>query len=111
MRNRRPRLPSDFDRRFFSAAAPGLVAPGYLRGNEDVVVLNAPSVPRLALRLPAVAAPWCRVARRHRQDVHLQTNLDTLIVNSDEQLLMLLWRACTPGDPHDVTAIEVVAMN
>ena len=53
-KTRKPMLPLDFDRRFFNAAAPGLVAPGYLRGDEDVVVLNATSVPRLAFRLPGV---------------------------------------------------------
>src|SRR5262249_4522835 len=45
-KTRKPMLPVDFDRRFFNAAAPGLVATGYLLGDEDVVVLNATSVPR-----------------------------------------------------------------
>jgi len=35
---RKPLLPEDFDRRFFNAASPGLVAPGYLKGNEKVVI-------------------------------------------------------------------------
>jgi hypothetical protein len=35
--------------------------------------------------------------------------LDTVIVNTDEQRVFLLWRAyaITAGGPHDVTAIEV----
>jgi hypothetical protein len=105
---RKPMLPADFDRRFFNAAAPGLVAPGYLRGDEEVVALNTTPVPRLAFRLPGVAPPQCRVVMRGR-DTRLQTNLDTVIVNTDEQLLILLWRAYTlaAGGPHDVTVIEV----
>jgi hypothetical protein len=104
---RKPKLPADFDRRFFNAAAPGLVAPGYLRGDEEVVLLNTTSIPRLSFRLPGVPTPRCTVGLRNRPDTQLQTNLDTLIVNSDEQELILIWRACTlSGDgPHDVTAI------
>ena len=112
-KTRKPMLPLDFDRRFFNAAAPGLVAPGYLHGNEEVVVLNTTSVPRLAFRLPAVPPPLCRVVLRGGREVQLQTNLDTVIVNTDDLLLMLLWRAFTlvGGGPHDVTAIEVGSTN
>jgi hypothetical protein len=110
-RDRKPLLPADFDRRFFNAAAPGLVAPGYLRGDEEVILLNATPVPRLAFRLPAVSPPRCRVVLRGGQEIPLQTNLDTVIVNTDEQRLILLWRAyaMTGGGPHDVAAIEVTA--
>ena len=34
---RAPLLPRDFSKRFLNAAAPGLVAPGYLRGDETVI--------------------------------------------------------------------------
>jgi len=108
-KTRKPFLPVDFDRRFFNAAAPGLVAPGYLRGDEEVVLLNATSVPRLAFRLPAIPPPRCRVVLRGKSDMPLQPNLDTVIVNTDEERLILLWRAFAPvaGGPHDVVAIEV----
>ena len=112
-KGRKPLLPVDFDRRFFTAAAPGLVAPGYLRGNEPVVVLNVTSEPRVAFRLPSVAPPLCRVVVRGRPDTELATNLDTIIVNADDQQLILLWRAyaLAAGGPHDVTAVEVVTTN
>jgi hypothetical protein len=108
-KTRKPMLPIDFDRRFFSAAAPGLIAQGYLRGDEEVVLLNVTAVPRLALRLPAVSPPQCRVTLRGRRDVHLQTSLDTLVVDADTGQLTLLWRAYTllSNGPHDVTAIAV----
>jgi hypothetical protein len=108
-KTRKPMLPVDFDRRFFNAAAPGLVASGYLRGDEEVVVLNTTSVPRLAFRLPEVPPPNCRVVLRGDKDVPLPTKLDTVIVNTDERRLFLLWRAYThvAGGPHDVTAIAV----
>jgi hypothetical protein len=110
---RKPMLPVDFDRRFFTAAAPGLVAPGFLRGDEEVVLLNVTPVPRLSIRLPAVYPPVCRVVLRGNRDTQLRTNLDTVIVNADEQQLILLWRAyaLAAGGPHDVTAIKVAAPN
>ncbi len=112
-RDRKPLLPLDFDRRFFNAAPSGLVAPGYLRGDEDVVVLNTTTAPRLAFHLPAVPPPRCLVALRGRPDTHLQTQLDTVIVNTDEQQLTLIWRACAPaaGGPHDAIAIAVTPGN
>jgi hypothetical protein len=63
----------------------------------------------LALRLPGVPPPRCRVVLRGRRDIHLQTSLDTVIVNTDEAQLILLWRAyaLTAGGPHDVVAIEI----
>jgi hypothetical protein len=107
-KTRKPMLPVDFDRRFFNAAAPGLVAPGYLRGNEEVVLLNTTTEPRVAFRLPNIPAPRCRVAVRGKPDVELSTNLDTVIVNADAQQVILMWRAVTEGGPHDVKAFRVV---
>ena len=106
-RSRKPMLPSDFDHRFFNAAAPGLVAPGYLRGDEDVVVLNAAPVPRLEFRLPGVPPPQCRVALRNSRETTLSTHLDTVILDTDAQRLIMLWRAFAAGGPHDVSAIEI----
>lgn len=106
-RTRKPLLPIDFDRRFFNAAAPGLVAPGYLRGDEEVIVLNTTSVPRVVFRLPGVPPPRCRVVLNDHPDMQLQTNLDTVIVNTDEKQLILLWRAYALGGPHDIRDIAV----
>jgi hypothetical protein len=108
-KTRKPLLPVDFDRRFFNAAAPGLVAPGYLRGDEEVVVLNAAPVPRVAFRLPGVPPPQCRIVLRDGQETTLSTDLDTVIVDTDDQQLIMLWRgyALNGGGPHDVTAIEI----
>jgi len=110
---RKPMLPADFDRRFFNAAAPGLTAPGYLHGDEDVIVLNASPLARLEFRLPAVPPPVCRVALRGQDVIELPTNLDTVIVNTDEQRLFLFWRAYTPvgAGPHDVLAVSAAMGN
>jgi len=108
-KERKPLLPKDFDRRFFNAASPGLIAPGYLKGDEPVVVINASSEGRVAFNLPGIPAPQCKVQLRGSQSVTLQTQLDTVIINMDERLLFLIWRAYTPvrNGPHDVVSIDI----
>jgi hypothetical protein len=73
--------------------------------------VNVTSAARLAFRLPAVSPPVCSVVLRGHQDIQVSTNLDTVIVNSDERQVILIWRgyAAAAGGPHDVTAIDVHA--
>lgn len=111
--NRAPLLPTDFDPRFFNAASPGLIAPEYLKGNESVSVEHATPGGRLAFTLPGVPAPQIHIQLRGREDVHLPTNLDTVIINTDENLLLMLWRTnlVLRSGPHDVVAIRVSTTN
>ncbi|MBP86835.1 MAG: hypothetical protein CMJ64_08970 [Planctomycetaceae bacterium] len=110
-KERAPLLPEDFDLRFFNAASPGLIAPEYLKGNESVLIENASPRGTLSFDLPGVQPPKIRVQLRGREDAHLQTNLDTVIINTDEDLLLMLWRTnlVLRHGPHDVVAIEVTA--
>ena len=110
-KSRAPLLPNDFDRRHLNAASPGLVASGYLRGDEAVVAVGVrPSGQALSFSLPGVGPPRVRahlVTGALPTDVAM--NLDTIIVNADEQRVLLLWRghlALRTG-PHDVRAIEI----
>jgi hypothetical protein len=106
---RKPLLPKDFDRRFFNAASSGLVSTGYLRGNEDVAVVNAAAVSPLRFKLPNGPPPACRVRLRGGKTVLLRTNLDTLIVNTDAMSVLMFWRAHIPlpTGPQDVIGIDV----
>ncbi len=108
-KTRKPLLPEDFDRRFFNAASPGLIAPGYLRGDEDVMIVNASPVPKLKFKLPGIPPPVCKVRLRNGRTEILRTNLDTVIINTDEMLVFLIWRNYmhVPSGPHDVASIEV----
>lgn len=108
-KTRKPLLPTDFDRRFFNAASPGLIAPGYLRGDEVVTIINATPNGRISFNLPGFTPPTCTVELRGRKKVILQTQLDTVIINTDENLVFLLWRAhmVVRNGPHDVLAIEI----
>jgi hypothetical protein len=111
MKDRMPLLPTDFDRRFFNAASPGLIAPGYLKGDEPIWIENASPRGTLSFNLPGVSPPQCRVQLVGRRDVQVQTNLDTVIINTDEDLLLLIWRGhlAVRNGPHDVVSIQIQA--
>lgn len=106
---RKPLLPRDFDRRFFNSASPGLIAPGYLRGDESVVVIGTNPQGRVAFDLPGVAPPECIVEVRGRRRISMLTVLDTVVVDMDELRLSLTWRAHVPvrNGPHDILRVAV----
>ena len=108
-KERKPRLPHDFDRRFFNAASAGLIGQGYLRGDEGVMIVNVSPIPKLKFNLPGGPPPVCEVRLRGGRDTTLNTNLDTVIINSDEMLVFLLWRAfvTVKNGPFDVTEVNV----
>ena len=108
---RSPLLPTDFNRRFFSAAAPGLTAAGYFQGDETVSVENASARGTLTFHLPGTPPPVCRVQLPQRPDAVVETHLDTVIIDTDEHLLMVVWRGnlVLPGGPHDVSEIQIQA--
>jgi hypothetical protein len=111
MENRMPLLPLDFDRRFFNAASPGLIAPGYLKGDEPVSIEGVSPRGKIAFNLPGLAPPECRVQLTGRRDVLVETKLDTVIINTDEDILLLIWRGhlSVRNGPHDVVSIQIQA--
>jgi hypothetical protein len=108
-KDRMPLLPKNFDRRFFNAASPGLMAPGYLRGDEPVLVENASPHGRLSFRLPGISPPRCRVELAMREDAELELRLDTVLVDADADRVHLLYRAhvALRDGPHDVRTIAL----
>jgi hypothetical protein len=109
MEQRMPLLPKDFDRRFFNAAPEDQIVSRYLKGNESVEIMNASPIGKIGFNLPDVPPPRCRVAVRNQDVQELQSLLDTLIINTDENLLFLIWRAnlVLRNGPHDVVSIEI----
>jgi hypothetical protein len=61
--------------------------------------------------LPALPSPQCLVQVAGRQDQSLQTQLDTVIINTDEMRLFLIWRThlVLRSGPHDVRSIKIWA--
>jgi|ERR1043166_4402446 hypothetical protein len=106
---RMPALPKDFDFRYFNGASSGLTVSGFLRGDEPVLVENASSERRLHFRLPGVPPPRLQVELRGGTTRPVQTVMDTVIVNTDERLLLLIWRGRLQlrRGPEDVVAMKV----
>lgn len=95
-RTRAPILPADFDPRFFNAAAPGLVADGYLEGGERVKLANLTPDGRLSCTLPRCRFDLAvRIAGRSERPA---LNLETVLLEPDDERLSLLWRAAVPCD-------------
>jgi hypothetical protein len=110
-KERAPLLPRNFDRAHLNAAAPGLTARGYLRGDEAVVVTGMSPQGALRFTLPAVPPPWLRVVMTGNREQVVATNLDTVVLEPDERRVLLLWRACLPlaTGPHDVKVLELAS--
>ena len=105
--DRAPLLPVDFDRRFFNAAAPGLVAPAYLRGDEPVLVRGATKEGTASFSLPGVPPPRVRLEPRQGPDVEIAAVLDTVVVDADARRVHLHWRghAVAKDGPHGVRTL------
>jgi len=108
-KERAPLLPTDFDRRFFQAAAPGLVATGYLQGNEQVVASGVTLAGGLSFSLPGVAPPRVAVEHAGREDVTVPTCLDTVVVDAEAEKVLLTWRCnLVVREPTAVKTIRVL---
>ena len=108
-KTRSPLLPEDFDRRFYNAAPLDQVAPGYLRGDEPVVIVNAVPEGRLSFSLPGQPPPPCTITMQDRAVHTPPARLDTVILDPDNGQVRLIWRAhmLVEGGPHRVRAIQV----
>ncbi len=89
---RAPFYAEDFDWTYFQAAPLDQQLPGYLRGDEDILLQNLhPSAQVLSARLPGLRI------RAFVNDVHgrfreVRMNLDTLFLDPDASTLFLTWR-------------------
>jgi hypothetical protein len=106
-RTRKPLLPQDFDRRFFNAAAPGLVSQAPLRGDEEVVVVGCSAQQRVAFRLPYPQPPQCQAEMVGGRWVDVALKLDTVTVDMDLGVVTMLWRGAQPSRNglHDVRSV------
>lgn len=95
-----PWFPEDMDWSLFNAAPAALQRPGYLQGDETLVMENLhPSVARYRCQLPALRSR-CFINAGDSFKVadfkEISLNLDTLWVDGDEELLVLVWRGVVP---------------
>lgn len=99
---RAPYLPEDFDSRFFNSAHPDLICDGFLQGGEPIQVVGATPRGRLKFRLPI-----CDFDVKVRIAGRVETpplDLETVLIEPEEDRLSLVWRAAVPCDK---TALKV----
>jgi hypothetical protein len=104
-RSRAPLLPHDFDERFFNAAHPDLIVPGYLTGGEAVTVRNAGLGPRLSFRLPR--RRLSTIVLHKTSTLTAEPRLDTVWIDADSRRLVTVWRAAF-ACPRSFIAIRAV---
>ncbi len=108
-KNRMPLLPKNFDRKFFNAAHPDLIADGFLKGDERVHVTNTVPEGELSFNLPGKQV-GIQLYWKDGRTENLQVNVDSIVVDTDEMSLQLLWRASIAID-NKAKDIEIVKVN
>jgi hypothetical protein len=88
--NRAPLLPPDFDERFHSAAAPGLVTETHLEGGEPVEITGCTRSGKLTFRLPRVALDVTATLDGAGEPIEMK--LVTVQVDTAAMQLRMTWR-------------------
>ncbi|QQZ39898.1 DUF2169 domain-containing protein [Pseudomonas sp. SK3(2021)] len=89
-----PFLPADFDQRYFQAA-PEDQQTHYLRGGEDVLLLNLTPQERAGFRIPDMQVPVTFFLKKGGHET-VQAVIDTLLIDTDALQVQLTWRVSRP---------------
>ncbi|WDH32959.1 DUF2169 family type VI secretion system accessory protein [Pseudomonas chlororaphis] len=89
-----PFLPADFDHRYFQAA-PDDQQTHYLRGGEDVLLLNLTPQERAGFRIPQMEVPVTFFLKKGGHET-VQAVIDTLLIDTDTCQVQLTWRVSRP---------------
>lgn len=101
-----PYLPADFDLRFFNMAHPDLIYPGFLTGGEPVKINGVNPYGHLHFNLPLVTLKaGVMIQSRIEQPVF---NIETLLIEPDDLLLGMTWKASIPCDKETLKIQEVI---
>lgn len=113
---RSPELPEDFRFDYHNGAHPDLQMEGYLKGDEEVELVNLTTDGTISFRLPGIRVN-CNITKSllsvnesKSSDTSLvpeemKLNLDTLCLIPDEKRFYLVWRGLCPL--YDLSALEV----
>lgn len=92
--NRAPFLPLDFNQKFFNSAIPALQYPGFIQGNETVMLRNLNHQSELSFQIPLI---------KPRGEVSSFTGITTLrffpltlVLETEPLLLRIFWQALAP---------------
>lgn len=105
---RAPLWPLDFNVKFFQAAAPGLVMTPLMKGGEEVVLSGLAPEGTFSFHLPHRRLVAKAVFRDRTERQRLR--LDAVLLEPDERLLRLYWRAAFPAEQtlaqHEFTLVR-----
>ena len=87
--NRSPLLPEDFDARFFNAAHPRLIYPGFLKGGEGVYARGVSTGGDLRFNVPQ-CTNWCTVVDKEHDET-LELSINKFVLEPDESRCILVW--------------------
>jgi hypothetical protein len=104
-----PLLPEDFDTRFNLSAAPGLSTKTHLQGTERMLAEGVSKHGLLQFDLPGVTPRV--IVRRLGHEADLPMQLDTIILEPDNERVMLTWRGVwnVHGKVHQLISVRVEA--
>lgn len=110
-KTRWPDLPEDFTFDFYNSAAAGLIHPGFVKGDERIVLTNLTPSGSLAFRLPGYQlALLLRLVDGRLVPAPMQ--LDTVNIDVDERRAFLNWRGVFPlSDPIRVLEVRMRTEN
>lgn len=102
-----PFLPADFKEAYYQIAPPDQQVE-YLRGGEEVELINLTPAGRILFLLPTVPMP---VVFFPRDEEKKETDavIDTLIIEPDRERFMLVWRSSLPLRKNIFDVVQVVA--
>jgi len=100
-RDRLPLLPQDFDERFFQCAPVDQQAPGFLRGDEPVVLRNLTPEGELHFRLPIET--FVLRTRINKGWVEQRPELHAVTLYADARRVVMLWKSSLPCHAHRLT--------
>ncbi|WP_025128942.1 DUF2169 domain-containing protein [Pseudomonas sp. PH1b] len=89
-----PFLPEDFDTRYFQAA-PEDQQIDYLRGGEEVLLLNLSAQERAGFRIPEMEVPVTFFLKKGGHET-VSAVIDTLLIDTDTAQVQLTWRISRP---------------
>jgi hypothetical protein len=89
-----PFLPADFDNRYFQAA-PADQQTEYLKGGEEVLLLNLTPQERAGFRIPSLGVPVTFFLNKGGHET-LHAVIDTLLIDTDANQVQLTWRTSRP---------------
>lgn len=108
MQNKAPLLPNDFNPKYFQCAPENQQVSGFLRGGEEVELINLYEGGPLRFRLPKIRLTFKTLFGKDETE-HL-SKLHTVVIEPDLSRVIMVWQTCLPchhkADALDATIIE-----